>query len=209
MASSSSTELYRPDATELRERLQHKKQEMGDNTRYGFDLKPPYSKEEIESHYDPAHIQVPDDLIWYLTNISREILAGSYPTVFSLDCLSALKRISREDYERLRIPDNLNYICYGEWGVDTSTANSDNDNDRKWGSRAPGIFMARVADDGCAFFDAIYLGGGAHHGTIWCYGDDDCWGQKKYWGKEIKGEANGKSMTPFMEYIVRDAYGHC
>jgi hypothetical protein len=44
------------------------------------------------------------------------------------------------------------------------------------------------------------------HGTIWGYGDDACWGQKKYWGVELKGDAAGKSMSPFMEYIVRDAY---
>jgi hypothetical protein len=53
--------------------------------RYGFELLPPYTDNEIDVYEDKMMLKLPSDLRLYLTHVSRELHTDSYPIVFKLD----------------------------------------------------------------------------------------------------------------------------
>jgi len=118
----------------------------GEHEEYGFELKSPYSAEEVA----PIRDAIPVDLYWYLVNISRETNVSAYPTVFKIE--SVLEEVKGKSAS---LSKDANYVI-------------DEDGDI-------GELMLRVSNRGCAFFDAVYIGRDDQFGSVWSYMDDDKW----------------------------------
>lgn len=118
----------------------------GEHPEYGFELKSPYSEEEVI----PIKDVIPADLYWYLTNISRETNVSSYPTTFKIKPIS-------EKIRNKPAPLTKDMNCIREDEVDI------------------GGLMMKIATKGCAFFDAIYIGRDDQFGSVWSYLDDNVW----------------------------------
>ena len=130
----------------------------GEHEEYGFELKSPYSEYEVA----PIKDVIPVDLYWYLINISRETHVSAYPTVFEI------KPVPPEIREKSASLDkDVTYIRSDEVDIDR--------------------LMMKVANSGCAFFDAIYIGRDDQFGSVWSYMDDDAW---------------VKTSSTFLEYVL-------
>lgn len=69
------------------------KRKWGDHEEYGYELKAPYSEDEVA----PIKDVIPADLYWYLTNISRETNVSYYPTTFEIRPCSSKPGVLTKD----------------------------------------------------------------------------------------------------------------
>ncbi len=153
-----------PSVEELKFKLNQTLQRDATHLDREHPLESPYSPEQL-SFCAKLPIQLPPDLLWYLTNISKEFIADSYPCTVTLSQLLNFNLITHKDIEFLEKSQPMRK--YGsERFLDL------NECDRRT-HRLMKLLMLKIGIGGCAFWDAVYVGPGAQCGTVWHYMDDD------------------------------------
>ena len=114
--------------------------------RFGWDLKPPYTLAEIEAFeagVDPG-FKLPDEFRTYLTQVSREVFATSYPEEVALDLDEGCCWYDARNYYRL-FPRRDR-----DWDDDRSLYDG----------------MMQIGDDGCEWTTWI-VARGNRAGSVW------------------------------------------
>jgi hypothetical protein len=129
----------------------------GDDEPAGYDLKPPYTLEEVDALEQSQGITLPVDLKTYLTTVSRELFVTSYPMVFSL-------RATIEG--EFNVPAEKRYWDFGNCLLHP------NDDCTCVKDMTTGGTL-EIGDGGCTDTDLIVLKGATHYyGSVWRVGGD-------------------------------------
>jgi hypothetical protein len=124
--------------------------------KFGTTIKPPLLLTDIEQICNEKQILLPEDLLYYLSQISREFFVNMYPVEFDLTNLPTI-----EDVNNFEIPESIIYL-----------------NNSKIDSVKLNKVMLKVGDD-YENFSTIYIGKGSQFGSIWYYiNDDNIWIRK-------------------------------
>jgi hypothetical protein len=133
------------------------------NETYSYELKPPYTKVEVANFEKTANIVLPRELVYYLTNISRELFLGSYPRIFNI-------KLTEEQIGTFEVPLDKDMWCYGDCPVHGSYDELPDDGCE---CDDPTDGVVKIADSGCTDVDYLVVKGN-HYGTIWsCGGGGD------------------------------------
>jgi hypothetical protein len=125
--------------------------------KFGVDIKPPYLLNELEELCNEKKINLPEDLMYYLSQISREFFINMYPVEFDLSKLP-----SKEDIENIEIPESIIYLTSNRIDFDKLSK-----------------VMLKVGDD-YENYTCIYIGLGPQYGSTWYYNDmDKIWVRKQ------------------------------
>jgi hypothetical protein len=94
---------------------------------YGYDLPPPYSKQEILDYENKYDLELPKFIKKYLTTISRENMFGRYPFIIKLDEPYEFYELLGDSYEPPAYIKSINeslkgsyFIQYNERGCSDS-----------------------------------------------------------------------------------------
>jgi hypothetical protein len=133
----------------------------------GYELKAPYTVEEVECYEETLDVKLPTDLKTYLTDVSRELFVAYYPMVFSLHASGPLPN-------EFKLPEEKSYwwyddcLVHGAYPQLPEPHNEDNDygscDCEDWTGG-----MVRVGEGGCTDTDLLVIKG-TQVGTVWCVG---------------------------------------
>ena len=136
---------------------------------YGFHLKLPYTKEELDRCLSEKNITIPVSFYRYLTEVSREIVFGEFPLEI---CLSDFP--TREQTEKITF-NNIERINNYMYSIVYQIPN------KKWNENKPSLedienVMFQIGES--RFYShVIYLGSGNIYGSVWlcdsCNFDDN------------------------------------
>lgn len=127
---------------------------------YGYELKEPYTLEEVEEYERTMGYTLPAPLKEYLTLVSCELFVSYYPYVFNLE----------KDKANI-LCDNIFFLKEGEKiSIDFEGACENND---CWCDDG----MECIGEDGCSFDDFIVVNG-PQKGSVWNSDGDNLY--KKY-----------------------------
>jgi len=158
---------------------------FGSDEPAGYELKAPYTVEEVECYEETLGVKLPADLKTYLTEVSRELFVASYPMIFSLHASGPLKN-------EFKLPEEKSYWCYdnclihGAYPQLPEPHHEDNDYgscdcEENWTGG-----MERVGEGGCTDTDLLVIKG-TQVGTVWCVGSG--------------GDSLHRSYDSFWDYI--------
>jgi hypothetical protein len=123
---------------------------------YGFTLKPPFSKEELEKIITDNELEsLPDSLHHYLITISREIFCYCYPHVFN-----GLV----DTHKSSNIPVDTDYICTDDLYREDFEYEPDYYPNEKNGEYI--VPFATIGEGGCSYSHKIILYGN-QAGSVW------------------------------------------
>lgn len=130
----------------------------GTDETYGYELKPPYSEEEIVAYQQTCNIKLPRELEQYLTTVSRELFLGLYPMIFSIN--------RKVPYGNFRVPVGKSMWMYGDCIEHQGNEDCDCRDPTSDG-------LVLIAQNGCTDQDYLIVKGN-HLNTIWskCDGGD-------------------------------------
>ena len=134
--------------------------------KYGYQLKPAYTKNEIDDCLLQKGITLPISLYRYLTEVSREIVFGSYPTEINIHHLPSFSQCQSVILNNIKCINDKN-LYYSD-----SEDEDDNNNDNLIVYSNFSFTTVTICDNGCSFSEIIYLGSGNEYGSIW-YSDGD------------------------------------
>jgi hypothetical protein len=130
---------------------------------YGYVLAESYTLAEVEKFEKDKNISLPEDLKIYLTQVSREVFASSYPHTVCLN-------FGDGDYSH--IPLNMNSLD-SYYNIDCCVHDIDCVEDKKCCIESCDKLhaymcdgMIRIGNDGCAFNEYIIVNG-IQKGTVW------------------------------------------
>jgi hypothetical protein len=149
---------------------------------YGFVLPKPYTVADVDAVCVTKQIALPVALFTYLTKVSKEMFITGYPFIFDLQGLpskAAAKNIFIPYDRRYSLTqDDFNYPGEDDDDGDANDDDEDLSKNKKFAVEAFANCMCRVADQGGAVHDSIYLGSGPLYGSVWtCNGNTD-WTKK-------------------------------
>lgn len=127
-----------------------------DKCKYGYELKPCYTEEEVNKFQRVTNIELPQELIYYLTHISRELFLGSYPIIFDIAISEPLGNFN--------VPIDKEMWYYRDCVEHGSYPQSPECN-----CKDPTNGIMLIADGGCTDIDYLVVKGN-HCGEIWCNG---------------------------------------
>ena len=141
---------------------------------YGFVLPDPYTVAEVDAVCATKQIALPVALFTYLTKVSKEMFITGYPFIFDLQGLpskAAAKNICIP-YERRYALTPADFYCPDE---EEDEDEDEEDVSKKFAVDAFAKCMCRVAVQGGAVHDSIYLGSGPFYGSVWTCNDGNDW----------------------------------
>ena len=126
-------------------------------------LPAPYSEYEVNAMCDMKGTDIPDALFHYLTKVSSCMSITRYPFKFNLDSLP-----TQEEAKKICIPYETTFLdedsFYYRDEETTEAGFLDGDEFCRC--------MVRITDEG-ELSENIYLGSGAHYGSVWRYNNDN------------------------------------
>lgn len=128
----------------------------------GYELKPPYSAQEVEDYESRCQIVLPADLKTYLTEVSRELHVTSYPLVFSLRGDGPIGEFKVPEDKKMW--DFGDCLIHGHWTV-CEAAGEDCDETTEV---TDGTVV--IGEGGCTDVDWMVVKG-THYGSVWRVGN--------------------------------------
>lgn len=166
-----------------------KTKKYGDNKEYGFHLKPPFTKEELDACLLEKNINIPVSFYRYLTEVSRELVFGAYPVEIYLSVFP-----TREEKEKITLNDidSIYSDFYNSWvEIEENTC----DENKPYLDDIRNV-MIDISHSGCSGWTVIYLGSGNLYGSVWYYdGSDDDYFVKRY-----------KTFDDYLIYHMKQAF---